>query len=214
MKKLICLALCILFAFSLTSCGEKDTSEEDVKALLQSYTEAMQRFDADALKELSANTDYSLIDQKLSILPEEFIEQLKAWAFGISCTVDSIEIDDISGTAVMHFKYHDATEAMREASKVYNDKVAILMGKDAVNGYLSGPGGGPRTSSSDKLDAEIDAFLLQCLTDAVETVGVTEVEKDLSVDIVKYQGEWKIKKLSMDIFNVLTSNAFILSQEE
>ena len=167
MKKLYCLALCILLAFSLTSCGEKDTSEEDVKALLQAYTEGMQRFDVEALKELSANTNYSLIDQKLSILPEEFVEQLKAWAFAMSCTVDSIELDDISGTAKMHFKYYDATEAMMEASRVYNDKVAILMGIDAVNGYLNGPGGGPRRlgGGCGLLPAEyrgICCFLLRC----------------------------------------------------
>ena len=63
------------------------------------------------------------------------------------------------------------------------------------------------------MSKEINEFLLQCLNSGVEKEGLQDIEETVTVPLVKYQGDWKIKNLSDDIFRIMTSNVFALSYD-
>ena len=214
MKKVFCLTLCILLAFSLASCGAKADETEPAKEIVGSYMELIKNFDLEGISKATSSTDFSYMNQKLYILPAEVLELVKTWASELEYEVGDISLDDITGIASVKVKYKDATEVMRAASLVYMAKTSNMMGSDGFEGWLSGPGGGPKKTDSETLSTEIDAFLYQCIADAVESEGLGTKETTIPVELVKYQGEWKVKSLNLDMFNVLTSNVFILSQED
>ena len=212
MKKTLSILLALVLAFSLASCGgEKKDEKKDASVVVTGLCEAVKTFDKERIKVLLANSDISLIDQKSALLPEEFLATMKTWAENIEYEIGEITVDDITATASVKFKYSDAALAMTEASKLYNEKVSLLMGADATNGYL----GGSARSNKDKetLSKEINEFLLQCLNSGVEKEGLQDIEETVTVPLVKYQGDWKIKNLSDDIFRIMTSNVFALSYD-
>ena len=205
MKKLICLALCILLAFSLTSCGGKADEEGPAKELVTAYMQYIKDFDLEGIKNITASSDFRFVDEKFYILPEEIMEKVKTWSHDIEWEIGDVSIDDLKATVNVKVKYADATAAMTAASEVYYSEVQRVIAASGLSAM--------RTDDA-KLKKEINAFLAKCINDAIETEGLGKTEKTIPVELVKYQGEWKIKNLSIDMFNVLTSNAFILSQEE
>ncbi|MBR0481226.1 MAG: hypothetical protein IJJ48_02000 [Firmicutes bacterium] len=214
MKKYISIILCLILCISLASCGGKTDETETAKELTESYMQLVKNFDLEGISDVTANRDFRYVNEKLAILPDQVMEMVKSWAGNMEYEIGDVSLEELTGVANIKIKYTDATEVMRAASLVYMAKTSNMMGSDGFEGWLSGPGGGPKKTDSEKLSSEIDAFLYQCIADAVESEGLGTMEKTIPVELVKYQGEWKIKNLSMDIFNVLTSNAFILSQEE
>ena len=205
MKKLICLALCILLAFSLTSCGGKADEEGPAKELVTAYMQYIKDFDLDGITNITASSDFRYMNEKFAILPEETMQQVKTWSHDMEFEIGDVSIDDLNATVNVYVKYCDATAAMTAASEVYYDEVERVVASSGLGGMRS---------DDAKLKKKINEFLAKCINDAIETEGLGKTEKTIPVELVKYQGEWKIKNLSIDMFNVLTSNAFILSQEE
>ena len=215
MRKMICAVLALLLVFSLCACGDAKKDEKaEAGEVLTKYCEAVKAFDKDSIKAVLANGDVSRIEQKLSLLPEEFLETMKAWAGQMSYEIKDISVDDITAKASVIFKYSDAEEVMKIASKMYNEKASVMMGTDAINGYLNGPGYSQDRKDSETLGKEINEFLLQCLQSGLESAGTEEREDTVELDLVKYQGEWRIKNLSDDMFRILTSNVFALADDQ
>ena len=101
---------------------------------------------------------------------------------------------------------------MEKACTEYKDYASLKMGQDYLAGYHSMMGGSGKKSSAN-IDEEIDAFLLSCLRNAVESEGVETAEKTIEIDFVKYQGDWRVKNFSDDLFMIITSNVFILAED-
>ena len=213
MKKIISIILVFILIFTLASCGSKENSEEEnARALVERYCENLKAFDIGALKEETAGKSISKLEVKLDIVPEEFIEDMKGWAQNIEYSIEDFSLEELDGSATVKFKYTDATKVMEKASAEYKDYASLKMGQDYLDGYHTMMGGSGKKSSAN-IDEEIDAFLLSCLRNAVESEGVETAEKTIEIDFVKYQGDWRVKTFSDDLFMIITSNVFILAED-
>ena len=212
MKKLISVILIFALLFAFSACGQSNNEEENAKVLLNSYCENIKNFDIEALKEETAGKSISKLEVKLDIVPEEFIEDMKGWAQNIEYSIEDFSLEELDGSATVKFKYTDATKVMEKASAEYKDYASLKMGQDYLDGYHTMMGGSGKKSSAN-IDEEIDAFLLSCLRNAVESEGVETAEKTIEIDFVKYQGDWRVKNFSDDLFMIITSNVFILAED-
>ena len=213
MKKILALLLAAALVSCLAACGGKSGAEEDaLKEQAEKYLECMQSFDTETMKEMTASGDHRQLDQKMAILPEEIQDLVKDMAKDIAFSMGEISLEELTAEMSVEFSYKDMTAAMEAAQKRYYDKVSFMMGMEGFNGMLGGPGAAK--SGSDTLEEDVNGFLTECIKDAVESEGVQTVTKTVTLEFVKYQGEWRVKNLSEDVMNVLTSNTFILSQTE
>ncbi len=137
---------------------------------------------------------------------------MKGWAQNIEYSIEDFSLEELDGTATVSFKFTDATKVMEKASAEYMNYASLMMGKDYLAGYHSMMGGSEKKSSGTN-EEEIDSFLLSCLRNAVESEGVETAEKTVEMEFVKYQGEWRVKNFSDDLFMIITSNVFILAED-
>ena len=184
MKKITAMILILSLLFGMSACTDGPKPQDTVKT----FCEAMKTYDYDAMR--------SCLERELDpedIIPAEqenlsgLSEYLKHKASDMTYTIGSAEISGDNAKVPVTMEYTDVSPVLGEAVANY------LM--EVIASVFTG-------LSED----EMDRIFANELALAISHHETKRAAQDVSFDLVRVNGEWKIKELPEEAVTVMTGN--------
>lgn len=187
MKKLFSIIIVFLLLFTFTSCGAKGPDK-----VVGEYIDLVKVFDFDKMK-----TYHEGENEEIASITEEgtqqdfdkMVEIFKPYTEKTTYTISETKENNDKATVKVKCKYLDGSNFATASVNEYLNK--------AFSTFLSG---------EDMSDEEAYQMLIDSLKNNTDKIGDNFVEEEVTFELKKTDGEWKIVDYSENLANVMLLN--------
>ena len=190
-KKLTCLILALILAFSLAGCGSEKSAVEKV---IKTYTDGARTFDLQKMASCADGADAG--SGSIAESSPELVEIIKSWLSEMKYSVTKTTIDGDTATVVAAYTYQDAKGLMEGAYLEYYAEAL------------------ERIYGGEEPDAEaLNKLFIEKIKEVCRSTSPVEAKANVEFKLKKTSGGWKITGLSESAETVFSCNiiAFIES---
>ena len=184
MKKILSILLVLVMVFGLTACGGPKP-EDTVKA----FCDSMKAFDFDGMQAHLVNKldEDQIIGEEVEEM-SGFVDYMKSCASLMTYSVGKASVNGDSATVPVEFKFKDSTDFVKDLMKELFAKLFEIM-----------------FSGEDMSDEEAESLISDMIMQK-SPAELPDTTASVNFTLQKVDKDWKVKELTEDMANILTSN--------
>jgi hypothetical protein len=195
MKKIVSIILILTFVLIPVGCSEQSNPEDTV----DNYFKAVQKFDLETMNSLMAEPEEDNFEEMLDEegdMASYFMDYIKDNAKEIEYEITNTETEEDTAKVYVKTKFVNGSPLIL---KTFGELFTNLMAEAFSGNEMS--------------DEEIEKMIVQIMEEKSQEIEIEFVESEVTVDLVKKDGNWYIEEVTDELANVITAN-FVKALEE